>query len=259
MNHSFKSKLETIQYHAALAISGAIRGSSMEKLFNELGIEYLADRRWLRRLTFFYKIQNGSAPTYLNNIIPQYITPYMTRNQSTVRNFSPRTDLFSSSFFPYSIRIWNSLDPAIREHKSVSLFKNSLLKFIRPSPSPIYGIHHPLGLKLVSRLRIGLSHLRDHKFRHSFRDTVNPLCSCNIEPESTTHFLLRCRFFSAERKVLFDSLSNIDVTLTTMNHDKLKTILLYGSTLFSTEVNSEIIKVLVKFILSIERFNENLI
>ena len=139
----------------------------------------------------------------------------------------------------------------------MSLFKNSLLKFIRSSPSPIYGIHHPLRLKLVSRLRIGLSHLRDHKFRHNLSDTVNPLCSCNIEPESTTHFLLRCRFFSAERKVLFDSLSNIDVTLTTMNDDKLKTILLYGSTLFSTEVNSEIIKVLVKFILNNERFNDN--
>ena len=83
-NELFKSKLESIQYNAALAISGAIRGSSMEKLFNELGIEYLADRRWLRRLTFFYKIQNGSAPTYLNNIIPQYITPYMTRNHSII-------------------------------------------------------------------------------------------------------------------------------------------------------------------------------
>ena len=72
MNH-FKSKLETIQYNAALAISVAIWGK--------------------------YNIQNGSAPTYLNNIIPQYITPYMTRNQSTIRNFSPRTDLFSSNFF----------------------------------------------------------------------------------------------------------------------------------------------------------------
>ena len=140
----------------------------------------------------------------------------------------------------------------------MSLFKNSLLKFIRPSPSPIYGIHHPLGLKLVFRLRIGLSHLRVHKFRHSFRDTVNPLCSCNIEPESTTHFLLRCHFFSAERKVLFDSLSNIDVTLTTMNDEKLKTVLLYGNTLFSTEVNSEIIKALIKFLISTGRLNENL-
>ena len=37
----------------------------------------------------------------------------------------------------------------------------------------------------------------------------------------------------------------------------LKIILLYGSTLFRTEVNSEVIKVLVKFILNTERFNEN--
>jgi len=52
-NELFKSKLELVQYNAALAITDAIRGTSMEKLFNELGFKYLADRRWFRRLSFF--------------------------------------------------------------------------------------------------------------------------------------------------------------------------------------------------------------
>ena len=47
-NEVFKSKLESIQYNAALAITGAVRGTSMEKIFNEIGFEFLADRRWLR-------------------------------------------------------------------------------------------------------------------------------------------------------------------------------------------------------------------
>ena len=40
-NMSFQQKMETIQYNAALAITGAIRGSSREKLYQELGLETL--------------------------------------------------------------------------------------------------------------------------------------------------------------------------------------------------------------------------
>ena len=36
------SKIEILQYNAALAITGAIRGSSMEKLCQELGFECLS-------------------------------------------------------------------------------------------------------------------------------------------------------------------------------------------------------------------------
>ena len=48
--------METIQYNAALAITGAIRGSSREKLYQELGLETLQQRRWYRKLCCFYKI-----------------------------------------------------------------------------------------------------------------------------------------------------------------------------------------------------------
>ena len=37
--------METIQYNAALAITGAIRCSSREKLYQELGLETLQQRR----------------------------------------------------------------------------------------------------------------------------------------------------------------------------------------------------------------------
>ena len=47
---SFHQKLESIQYNAALALIGAIRGSSREKLYQELGLESLQLRRWYRKL-----------------------------------------------------------------------------------------------------------------------------------------------------------------------------------------------------------------
>ena len=44
-NESFQNKLESIQYDAALAITGAFRGSSGEKRYQELGLQSLKTRR----------------------------------------------------------------------------------------------------------------------------------------------------------------------------------------------------------------------
>ena len=54
-NSSFREKLESIQYNACLALTGAIRGSSKEKLYQELGFESLRIRRWYRKLRLFTK------------------------------------------------------------------------------------------------------------------------------------------------------------------------------------------------------------
>ena len=44
-NVSVHQKLESIQYNSALAITSAIRGTSTEKLYDELGLEILEKRR----------------------------------------------------------------------------------------------------------------------------------------------------------------------------------------------------------------------
>ena len=49
-----------------------------------------------------------------------------------------------------------------------------------------------MGIKLVTRIRLGLSHLQEHKFKHSFQDTLNPFCNCGMDVESSTYFLLPC-------------------------------------------------------------------
>ena len=45
-NETFHHKLYSIQYNACLALSGATRGLSSEKIFQELGLESLQYRRW---------------------------------------------------------------------------------------------------------------------------------------------------------------------------------------------------------------------
>ena len=52
-----------------------------------------------------------------------------------------------------------------------------------PTENSIFGCHNPLEVK----------HLREHKFKHGFQDTLNPLCSCGKEVETTFRFLLSSR------------------------------------------------------------------
>ena len=65
------------------------------------------------------------------------------------------------------------------------MFCKKLLTFIRSLGNDTYGIYDPLGVRLLNRLCLGFSHLREHKFRHHFADTLNPLSSCFLETEDT--------------------------------------------------------------------------
>ena len=68
-NESFHQRIESVQYNAAIAITGAIRGTSSEKLYQELGLESLRSRRWLSKLCLFYKIYKNKSPSYLYDLI----------------------------------------------------------------------------------------------------------------------------------------------------------------------------------------------
>ena len=89
---------------------------------------------------------------------------------------------------------WNKIHPGIR-NASITFFKNHLLKEIRPDPHRLYNICKPIDLKLVTRLRLGLSHLNEHRFNHNFESCVNPLCTCSLEAEKVSHFFLHCHYY----------------------------------------------------------------
>ena len=93
---------------------------------------------------------------------------------------------------------------------SYTLFHSTILKFIRPSPNSFYGCQNIMGIKLVTRLRLGLSRLRKHKFKRSFQDKLNPLCNWGMDVESSTHFLLQCPSYINERCTLMSNLNKIN-------------------------------------------------
>ena len=192
LNESLSNRIESVQYKAALAITGAIQGSSRKKLYQELGLEHLHQRRWMRRLCLFCKVFHCKVPKYIHSLIPSMRTS--ARQPNTFTSFYCRTEYFQNSFLPYVIKEWNKLDPDKRSCQSYVSFRKALLNVIRPSENKIFNIHDQGGIKLLTRLRLGFSQLREYKFRLNFEDTLNPLCCCSIEAETSCTFFCGASF-----------------------------------------------------------------
>ena len=253
-NETFINKIGKVQYDAALAITGAIRGTSREKLYAEIAIESLRFRRWFRKLACFNKIQSTRLPKYLRQLIPTNNHSYTLRKCLNIPHYYRRTDTFKNSYFPNVINKWNKEDEKIRGATSFSLFKVSLLKMGRPHANSTYRIHSSVGIRLLTHLRLGLSRLNEHKSRHNFADCVNPLCSCSIKPQTTLHFFLHCHNFLNIRRKLFDKIKLRDETLLQLNDESLLTVLLFGSNIYNDQVNVQILNATIDYIIDSDRF-----
>ena len=77
----------------------------------------------------------------------------------------------------------------IRNSKSVSAFK-TLIKCKKKKTHYSESMIHSV-LNSLPALRLQFSHLNEHKFRHGFGDTINTICACGSEVETTEHSLLR--------------------------------------------------------------------
>ena len=53
---------------------------------------------------------------------------------------------------------------------------------------------------------LGLSHLREHKFKHRFQDTLIPICNYGNDAESAIHFFVHCPIYSSELPIYSNEL-----------------------------------------------------
>ena len=89
------------------------------------------------------------------------------------------------------------------------IFLKNINTFFRPMTKSIFGIHYPVGLRYLFQLRMSLSPLRSHKYRHNFTDTPSDICHCNEGIEDTNHFLFSCPDYAILRATLPASVINI--------------------------------------------------
>ena len=250
-------KLESVQYSAALAVTGAWKGTSREKLYDELGWESLNLRRWSRRLILFYKMINNLTSDYTRHPIPHFHeSNYDLRRRATTGQICARTKGFKSSFYPSCLSEWEMLDPEIRLSNSVNIFKKKLLSIIRPPPKLVYRVHDPKFLSILTQLRVGLSKLNFHKFKHNFRDTLNPLCPINDGVEDTEHYFLLCHTYDANRRDLLNRVNAILLPhgLINPSNEELLKIILYGHEQLSFDSNAKILTATLEYIKASKRF-----
>ena len=192
-------------------------------------------------MTLFYKITNNLTPQYTKDSIPTpHQSKYALRNHDTVGRIGARTEKFQSSFYPDCISEWNTLDPEIRNAPSVAAFKHKLLLKIRPPVRYIFGIHDPIGVSYLSQIRVGLSKLNLHKFKHNFKDTIYPLCPTNDAVEDAEHFFLLCPSYYNYRRDLLARISVVlqpFVQVSTLSNKLLLQLLLYGDKDLPSDIN----------------------
>ena len=178
--------------------------------------------------TFFYSIVNDNSPKYLKAELSQpKVYNYSLRSDGVFERSYVETQTFGNTFFPYCIREWNELHVSIRTVTTLSQFKNELIKCIRPPKRSTFKIDDILGIKLITRISLGFSHLREHRRHHNF--PVSPICSCGTEPETTEHFLLRWQRFCQIRSDMLDNACELPKTDLNLLSDKItnKTYFVY--------------------------------
>ena len=95
---------------------------------------------------------------------------------------------------------------------------------------------------------MGLSHLREHKFRHNFQDTLNPICSCGENIETTTHYLLHCSNYLNERMTLLSKLQNVEESNLDRNYPRHSEIFFFSDYSFKNTKNKSVLIYTIKYI-----------
>ena len=262
--------LENVQRRAALVCTGAMKRTETSKMINDLQWESLKVRRHKAKLTALFKIKKGLVPNYLQELLPNMITPqerYVFRHVVKRVDLKTRLNCYKSSFFPSTMDLWIKLSDEESNCNNTKEFKTRLTKnslfityyekypksFLFPYSQGYYG-------RILNRIRYGISPLRYHLFTYSI--TENPMCpNCHDSVESTKHYFLDCDVYKEHRIQLFTKLCEIHSTfarlktdfLETGNGDYLIMLLLTGSILAGTN-NNQIYFAVVQFLRDTKRF-----
>ena len=116
---------------------------------------------------------------------------YETHNAQNL--ILPRTNknYYLKSFIPSSIRLWNKLDPVMRQLTELENFKNALsLIYISNVLYKPYLWGFDKEFIQLSRLRMGLSGLNCHRKKYHFINS-GECPKCNFKKEDTIPFLFQ--------------------------------------------------------------------
>ena len=245
-------RLEKIQIEAGRIVSGLTAFASLDSIYRETGWEKLSVRREVKKLTLFHKIVNLQSPDYLSELIPpsvNEVSHYNLRNSQNITIPLIHLSIYQQSYFPSTIKLWNSIDLNVRQIPSFCCFKKTIQSvYFKNTRPPLY---YYCGQRLLSvlhaRLRNNCSSLKFDLFHANLID--NPTCICGYRNETVEHYLLYCINFTAQRTVMLNNLNELN-----MNFPITANVLLYGDESLTLDENVIIFFEVQKFIKDSKRF-----
>lgn len=249
----YVDSLESLQLEAARIVVGAIKGTSHNALYNEIGWETLASRRSHKQLSVFHKIINGESPEYLQNHIPNLvknINRYNVRNSNNLRLPHCNTDHFQLTFFNSAVPLWNELDLGIRNIESNNIFKKAIKKHDSHCKPWFYYGKRSLNI-IHSQLRMKCSQLSAHLY--DMHIIEHSTCQCGHPYEDSLHYFFICPLYTQARNKLQNSVNNAYNNIWNLN------CLLFGNSDLSTHQNEQIVKAVHDFLIETSRFNNLII
>ena len=238
-------KLEQLQFEASRIITGLPKFASKESLYFETGWETLSCRRRRRKLTLFHKMHNNIAPEYLQDCLNEYlvVNNYNMRNSLQYRVPRCRLETFYKSFFPSTIRSWNSLDPNFKSIQTTSKFKQTLRANLFKVSN-----YYLLGSRKCNIIHTRLRHQCSSLGADLFRANIisDPSCACGCPLEDAIHYLVECPLYTNARMQLIMSIT--PYTVISIEN------LLFGSDNLTDENNLIVFRNVQKYIHHSNRF-----
>ena len=246
-------KLDAVQNRAMRIVTGATEKSNINNMYEDLGWQSLRQRREIHCLKWMYRIVHKHCPSYLSDVIPPTVGErqrYNLRGNHDLSTIQATTQTYSKSFFPSTIRLWNTLPLAARESSTCQAFYNHLLNLDSYKPRdkyPWYGAGERRLNITHTRIRLGCSALKA-QLHYNLRVEDSPYCNyCPTMEEDPYHFFFVCPRYVNERTLMFGNISHL------VNVPRLHT-LLCGDVDLSTDDNKSIFNSVQNFIRDTDRF-----
>ena len=109
----------------------------------------------------FYLKVSTAYPTLFWNIVTA---------PDTAPLFSTKHTVYKFLFFTSRTIEWNNLDQELKNNETHKLLRSNIAIFIRPSPNSFFNCRNIKPIQFVTRLRLDLSHLLEHKSKFSFQE-----------------------------------------------------------------------------------------
>ena len=106
-----------------------------------MGWEKLSSRQERKKLCLVYNMYHGHAPSYMCDLLPPLVrdfTNYHVRNRSDYTVPRCRLSLYQSSFIPFVINLWNSLDNDTNNTRTFDTFKINIKRKVVLANIPDY-------------------------------------------------------------------------------------------------------------------------